>query len=117
MALLLIVALSAGFFAGLKITKNAMTNTCDNFLTEQNFYDYRLLSTLGFTEDDVESFSALSDVDFAEGTYTVDAMMLHDESNRAFKLLAMPDAVNLPSLSTGKLPVNLPMMNGLMRTI
>lgn len=106
MALLLIVALSAGFFAGLKITKNAMTNTCDNFLTEQNFYDYRLLSTLGFTEDDVESFSALSDVDFAEGTYTVDAMMLHDESNRAFKLLAMPDAVNLPSLSAGKLPVN-----------
>ena len=52
-ALLLIVALSAGFFAGLKITKDAMANTAEQYLNEQNFYDFRLYSTLGFTKEDV----------------------------------------------------------------
>ena len=53
MALLLIVAVSAGFFAGLKVTTEAMIKTGDQYLTEQNFYDFRLFSTLGFTEEDV----------------------------------------------------------------
>lgn len=44
MALLLIVALGAGFFAGLKITTDAMVNTGDKFLSEQNFHDFQLLS-------------------------------------------------------------------------
>lgn len=104
MALLLIVALSAGFFAGLKITQDAMTNTCDDFLTEQNFYDFRMFSTLGFTENDVESFAALSGIDAAEGTYTVDAMMNYDGNNRPFKLMAIPEKVNMPSLAAGRMP-------------
>ena len=104
MALLLIVALSAGFFAGLKITKDAMANTCEDYLAEQSFYDFRLLSTLGFTEDDVESFAALSSVELAEGTKSVDAMMLHNGSNRPIKLMAIPDEINLPSLTAGRMP-------------
>ena len=41
LALLLIVLLSVGFFSGLKITRTAMADTADNYLSEQNFYDYR----------------------------------------------------------------------------
>ncbi len=104
MALLLIVAISVGFFAGLKITKDAMANTCDNYLTEQNFYDFRLFSTLGFTEEDVEKFASATGVGEAEGTFTVDAMMTYDGENRPFKLLALPERINLPSLVAGRMP-------------
>ena len=104
MAILLIVALSAGFFAGLKITQDAMINTGEDYLTEQNFYDFRMFSTLGFTKDDVESFAALSGIDTVEGTYTVDAMMIHDGNDRPLKLMAMPEKLNLPSLSAGRMP-------------
>ena len=62
MALLLIVAISVGFFAGLKITTDSMLNTGEIYLNEQNFYDYRLFSTLGFTEDDVKAFSMFESV-------------------------------------------------------
>ena len=41
LALLLIVTLGVGFFSGLKITKDAMANACEKFLTEQNFYDFQ----------------------------------------------------------------------------
>lgn len=104
MALLLIVALSAGFFAGLKVTKDAMGNTCEKFLDQQNFYDFRLYSTLGFTEEDVEAFADLSAVEAAEGTWTVDAMMRHDGSDRPYKVFALPEQVNLPALAAGRMP-------------
>ena len=45
LAILLIVMLSVGFFSGLKITRDAMAKTGGDYLTEQHFYDYRLIST------------------------------------------------------------------------
>lgn len=104
MALLLIVALSAGFFAGLKVTKDAMANTCDGFLTAQRFYDFRMYSTLGFTKEDVERFAGLPGVRFVEGAVTMDAMLYYNESDRPFTLLSMPEQVNLLSLTAGRMP-------------
>lgn len=57
LALLLIVFLGVGFFSGLKITKRAMQNTLQNYLDENKFYDFRVLSTLGFSSDSVNDFS------------------------------------------------------------
>ena len=54
MAILLIVALGVGFFSGLKVAYSAMLYTADTYLKEQNFYDYHLLSTMGFDEDTAE---------------------------------------------------------------
>ena len=105
MALLLIVALSAGFFAGLKVTKDAMNYTGDLFLTEQKFYDFRMYSTLGFTKEDAERFAELSGVEAAEATNTLDALVFYDGSNRPFTLYAMPEQINLPALTEGRMPV------------
>lgn len=105
MALLLIVALSAGFFAGLKVTRDAMNHTGDVFLTEQEFYDFRLYSTLGFTKEDAEHFEGLAGVKEAEATNTMDALMNYNGSNRPFTLYAMPEKINLPALREGRMPV------------
>ena len=104
MAILLIVALSAGFFAGLKITTDAMLHTGGEYFEEQNFYDFRLFSTLGFTEDDVKEFGKLNGVETAEGTYSLDALMVHKDSDHPFKLYAISENINVPSLSAGRMP-------------
>ena len=57
-----IIALGVGFFSGLKMTKPDMMNTISNFLDKGNFYDLHLLSTLGYTDDDVDSFAGEKDV-------------------------------------------------------
>ncbi len=106
MALLFIVALSAGFFAGLKITTDAMLNTGGEYFEEHNFYDFRLFSSLGFTEDDVKKLSELNGIKTAEGTYSLDALMLHKESDHPFKLYAISENINLPSLSAGRMPTS-----------
>lgn len=104
MALLLIVALSAGFFAGLKLTKDAMVNTGDKYLAEQNFYDFRLLSTLGFSKEDVSAFSDMEGVAYAEGMMSVDAIIEYEEANKEFKLMSIPEYINLVSLTAGRMP-------------
>lgn len=104
MALLLIVALSAGFFAGLKVTTDAMINTGGDYFDEQNFYDFRLFSTLGFSQDDAEEFLSLEGVKEAEGAYSVDALIEHKGSDHPFKIYSINDKINLPSVSEGRLP-------------
>ncbi|MBQ8638310.1 MAG: ABC transporter permease [Lachnospiraceae bacterium] len=104
MALLLIVALSAGFFAGLKITRDAMVNTGNQYLASQNFYDFRLLSAMGFTQEDADAFETVSGVEAAEGSYSTDLLMVHGGSQQPMKLISLPESVNLPSLSAGRMP-------------
>lgn len=110
LALLLIVTLGVGFFSGLKITKDAMANACENFLTEQSFYDFQCYSTLGFTQSDVSALSSLSFVQEAEGFQTFDALVEYQTDNhmqqgsKPFHFLTLPERVSLPSLTAGRMP-------------
>ena len=104
LALLLIVMLSVGFFSGLKVTRAAMANTCGDYLTGQSFYDYRLVSSLGMTEKAEAAFSALSEVRNAEGSCSTDALLSVNGKTAPFKLISMPENINLPSLTAGRLP-------------
>ena len=47
MAILAIVTLGVALFSGLKATTPAMIETQNTYLSEQNFFDFRLLSTVG----------------------------------------------------------------------
>ena len=60
LAILGIIALGAGFLTGLQMTKPAMIETAQVFLDEHAFFDYELLSTLGFEAQDV---AAVAEVD------------------------------------------------------
>ncbi|MBR4019874.1 MAG: ABC transporter permease, partial [Firmicutes bacterium] len=74
LAILAIVALGVGFFAGLKVTQDAMVATTGNYLEEQNFFDYRVLSTLGLEKEDVETLASVDGVKSAEGSVSTDAL-------------------------------------------
>ena len=106
LALMLIVALSVSFFAGLKVTKDAMYATCQDYLEKQNFYDFRLISTLGFSDDDVEEISKQPWISKTEGQKSIDALIPYGGSTAAFKLLSLPEKINLPSLVSGRMPLN-----------
>ena len=74
LAIMLIVMLGAGFLAGLKVTRTAMIKTLDDYNSENKFFDFEVISTLGLTDDDVSAFAALSGVESAEGTVSTDAI-------------------------------------------
>ena len=63
LAILAIVGLGAGFYAGLRMCAPDMRHTVDHYLDQTSFMDFRLLSTLGFSDADVEAVRALPGVD------------------------------------------------------
>ena len=105
LAILAIVMLGVGLFAGLKITKPAMIATENTYLREQNFFDFRLLSTIGFTDEDVEKLSQMDEVADIEGTISLDALCRIDEGNESvYKIHALPDTINKVVLTAGRMP-------------
>lgn len=104
LALMLIVMLSVGFFGGLKITRAAMYHTCETYLTEQNCFDFRVLSSLGFDADDVAAFGEIEGIADAEGSKQAELLFDSDGETDAYLAIAMPETVNLPSLTGGRMP-------------
>lgn len=107
LAILAIIALGVGFFAGLRVTKEAMVRTTDEYLRELCLYDYRLISTLGLTEDDVVAFRQLDGIESAEGAYNADLMVAEEGgAEKVFHAHSLSDKMNLPDLQEGRMPQN-----------
>ena len=106
LAILAIVALGVGFFAGLKVTQPAMLETAQRYFDKTSLYDYRLISTVGFSEDEVETIKEQKDVAAAEGAVTFDIICESGGKERGIKMHSITENVNRLVLVDGKLPEN-----------
>ena len=104
LAILIIVALGVGLFAGLKVTRDAMVDTLDEYLTERNLYDYQLISTLGYEAKDVERISSLDNVNAAEGSISYDVLCNAGEMDQVLKAYSITESVNKVKLLEGRMP-------------
>ena len=106
LAILAIVALGVGFFAGLKVTQSAMLKTAQRYFDRTDLYDYRLISTVGFSEDEVDTIKKQKDVKAAEGAVTFDIICESGGKERVLKMHSITENVNRLVLVAGKLPQN-----------
>lgn len=105
LAIMAIVALGVGFFSGVKITKQAMVETLNENLYDHHFFDFHLISTLGFEPEDVEFFAGEQDVQYAEGVYAVDALYSGiGENESALKTHSVPEHINGVHVVEGRMP-------------
>lgn len=105
LAIFAIVMLGVAFFAGLKVTKPAMIVTLNQYLQEQNFFDYRLLSTIGFTKEDVEKLAQMEGVEDIEGSISLDALCSIDDGDEVvYKIHAIPETINQIIVTAGRMP-------------
>lgn len=105
MAILAIIALGVGFFAGLKIVKPSMVQMADAYWKELQLYDYRLISTIGFEEEDVEFFGEQEAVRAAEGSVSADILYMDSEQNESvMKVHSLPRDINGIQVLAGRLP-------------
>ena len=104
-AIMAIIALGVGFFSGIKVTKPAMIASVNEFYAEHNFYDFKLLSTYGFTADEVEKLQEYPKIITAEGAYSIDFLFLSsDDKEAALKAISLPEYINTVELAAGRLP-------------
>ena len=102
LSVLFIVALGVGFFAGLRETTPDIQSTLDNYYDEHNLMDFKIVSTGGLTEEDVESLKELSYIEKVIPSYSVDVLINGEE----VRVHAIESAINNVALTEGSMPKN-----------
>ena len=70
-----IVALGVGFLAGLVSSTPNMRLSVETYLDSADFYDLRVLGTLGLTDDDVQALAAVEGVESVRPAYSADLLV------------------------------------------
>ena len=83
-----------------------MVNELDSYYRRLEFFDYRLVCSMGFSEADVEFFASAEGVKYTEGSFSADAIAEYNHSFGAFKFISLPHDVNKLNVLSGRLPSN-----------
>ena len=86
MAIVAIVALGTGFFAGLMMTGPDMRQAMDTYYDDNHVWDIRLISTLGFSNDDIHQFDDVEGVRACMPNHTVDAIARMNDTQVAVRV-------------------------------
>lgn len=95
LAILGIVALGCGFFAGLNMVGRDMRIAGDAYYDGSSLYDIRLVSTLGFTDRQLDLIRDTDGVKEAEGSYSCDAMVSLNADEYAVRISSLPDGTDM----------------------
>lgn len=86
LAIVAIVALGTGFFAGLMMTGPDMRQAMDTYYDDNHVWDIRLISTLGFSNDDIHQFDDVEGVRACMSNHTVDAIARMNDTQVAVRV-------------------------------
>lgn len=105
LAILMIIALGVGFYAGVSVSRDQMVATGDRYLDEYNMYDFMLASTMGLDSEGLDLVRANSAVTAAEGSVTADVIVSSPSGEEiVLKAMQITESVNKPHLVSGRMP-------------
>ncbi|MBD7911922.1 ABC transporter permease [Clostridium cibarium] len=106
LSIVIIIAIGVSFYAGVRATSPDMKKSGDSYFDDYRLMDYKMISTLGLTEDDVKAASDLDGVADAEGAYSLDAVTERDQKSLVLNINSVPkeDGINKIRLVSGRLP-------------
>ena len=100
--LILIIAIGSAFFAGVRETSSDMIKTMDEYYDATNLMDFRIISTMGLTNDDLEALKNLENMQIVEENYTYETVIDGD----ATKIYGLTKNINNVTLVSGSLPTS-----------
>ena len=92
LALLAIVALGAGFYAGLRMTAPDMKISLDDYFDSTNTYHLRVVSTMGLEDEDLDALRALPAIEAVMGGYQADVLANYGEKSYTTRVHSFPDS-------------------------
>ncbi|MCM0649633.1 ABC transporter permease [Clostridium swellfunianum] len=104
LSIVVIITVGVAFYAGVRATSPSMKISADTYFSKNNFMDYKLISTLGLTNGDVEEIKKLSGVTQAEGSYSIDVVVEIDKRQLVLNINSMPaeNSINQIKLMKGR---------------
>jgi putative ABC transport system permease protein len=103
-SIVIIIAVGVAFYAGIRATCPSMQLSNDEFFKYSNFMDFKIISTLGLTEDDLSVISEVPGVSQAEGAFSMDAIIELNEDSLVVNVNSLPlnNGINKISLTKGR---------------
>lgn len=98
-----IILVGTAVFSGLRSSEGDMLLSADSYYDRTHLMDLRVVGTLGITQQDIDDLNALDVVDIAEGVHSLD-VLCSGEDKKAVKLMSLSNDVNIPTLTSGRLP-------------
>jgi putative ABC transport system permease protein len=91
LSIVVIIAVGVAFYAGVRATSPDMKMSADSYFSKNNLMDFKLISTLGLTKDDLAEALKQSGVTQAEGSYSIDAVIEKDKRQLVMNINSLPD--------------------------
>ena len=113
-AIMAIVAIGVAFFAGVTASSGDMKHSSDSYYDEYNMNDIRILSSIGFTSQDIEAVSKVYGVKAVYKTNTQDVLVDYDGRENVAHVSGVPvgkasdddSYINQLRIKEGRLPQN-----------
>ena len=97
-----IIMLGTGFFLGLKEATPGMFYTADKYYDNNKLMDFKITSTYGLNDEDIQSLKNLNNVKEVIATYSLDTVT----NGKSIGLHAIESKVNNVELIDGRMPAN-----------
>ena len=73
-SILIIIALGVGFFVGVKCASPSMLKTADDYFESHDLMDFKLQSTVGFRDEDLQAIADMEHVAEIMPSYSADVI-------------------------------------------
>lgn len=104
MSIFFIVAIGCAFFSGIRASEPDMRYSGDAYFDNRNMMDIEVISTLGFTDDDLQAIEDVDGIEAAEGGYSVDVLSSEGDNQIAVHVMSLLPSMNQVQLEDGRLP-------------
>ncbi|MDP4152230.1 MAG: FtsX-like permease family protein [Bacillota bacterium] len=95
-----IVLVGAGFFAGIQASFPDMITSISQYNNSHKLMDFKIVSTMGLTNDDVNALKALKNVSGVTPSYSLDVL----DQSKAIRVHAIEKSVDTVELIKGRMP-------------
>lgn len=108
LSIVIIIAVGVSFYAGVRATSPDMKMSGDYYFNKNSLMDFKLISTLGLTKDDLVKVEQLNNVAKADGSYSIDAVTEKDNKSLVLNVNSLPgdNGINKITVTKGRKPEN-----------
>ncbi|MBU3182470.1 ABC transporter permease [Clostridium psychrophilum] len=106
LSIVIIIAIGVAFYAGVRATSPDMKKSADAYFNKTGFMDFKLVSTLGLTKDDIVQAQKIKGVKTVKGSYSIDIVVEKDKHSLVLNVNSTPpeNGINKIKIITGRLP-------------
>ena len=104
LSLLVMSMLGVGVFVGISMAAPCMMSSIDEYYDNSNYYDIKLISTLGFNDENINDIKSLNLIKNAYGSKSKDVIINDGKKESVVKLISLNDKVNKAEIIDGRKP-------------